>query len=69
MPSPYLATDAEAYAAWLSSARSAIGKAYVGDLAKSVRWVFGDEYLRAKRRFPALSKARGRFMQGEGMWG
>lgn len=69
LPSPFVVADAEAYAAWRRSSRSVVRKEYVGDIAKSVRWVFGDEYLRAKRRFPALSKASRRFMQGDGMWG
>jgi hypothetical protein len=70
LPSPFLASDADAYDTWRRRARKTEARGLVGDGAKSMRLLFPEEYGRAKKRFPGLvEKVRRRYVQASGIWG
>jgi hypothetical protein len=69
-PSPFLTQDARSWDQWRRGAWTAIGKALVGDVAKSVRLALPDEYAKLRRRFPRLAGSlRDRYASGPGVWG
>lgn len=70
LPVPYVAEEADAWASWRRSTWRSKSRAFVGDTAKSVRWVLPEEYERVKKRFPKLArKMSSRYAGGDGAWG
>lgn len=69
LPSPYVATEADAYDAWRRSAWKSVGKELLGDAVKSARLAMPEEYARLKKRFPRVAeKVRGKTVRESGIW-
>jgi hypothetical protein len=69
LPSPFLAEDATAFAAWRKASRRSVTKDLVSDAAKGARLVLPEEYLRFKKRFPNAARvARKRSLARSGLW-
>jgi hypothetical protein len=69
-PSPFVPQESEAYAAWRRAAWRPVGRQWIGDAAKSVRYALPEEYERLKAAAPALAKlVRRRYVEDTGFWG
>ena len=70
LPSPFVASEAAAFAGWRRRAVRTMAKALLDDAAKCVRIVLPEEYERVKERFPGLARRlHTRFHDGHGSWG
>ncbi|KAA1396088.1 hypothetical protein [Aeromicrobium ginsengisoli] len=70
LPSPFVAAEAVAYDEWRRSAWKSVSKSFVGDTAKTARWLLPEEYDRVRKRFPKLAgRMSSKFSGGDGMWG
>jgi len=69
LPSPFVAEDATAYAAWRKASWRSVTKDLLSDAAKSARLALPDEYVRFKKRFPKAARiARQRSLTRSGLW-
>lgn len=69
LPSPFVAEQASAYAAWRKASRRSATKEMLSDAAKSARLVLPDEYQRFKKRFPNAARIAGqRSLSRSGLW-
>ena len=69
LPSPFVADEAAAYAAWRKGSWRSVSKELVSDAAKSARLVLPDEYIKFKKRFPNAARiARKRSLARSGLW-
>lgn len=69
LPSPFVASEAEAYRAWRRKAWRPVARGLMGDAAKGVRVIVPEEYDRVRARFPnAVGKIRSKVSGGVGMW-
>ncbi|MCW2751986.1 MAG: hypothetical protein JWR83_3096 [Aeromicrobium sp.] len=69
VPSPFVASEADAYEAWRRKAWRQMGRGLMTDAAKSVRVILPEEYDRARKRFPkVVEKLRPGFTKGVGAW-
>jgi hypothetical protein len=67
LPSPFVPAEADDYERWRRSARRLAGRLMLSDVAKAARIALPEEYERAKRRLPGLTKSlRGRFIEKSG---
>lgn len=70
LPVPFLAAEADAYNSWRRRTWRSKSRSFVGDTAKTARWVLPEEYDRVKKRFPKLAgKMSSKLAGGDGMWG
>lgn len=70
LPVPFLAEEAAAWKKWRRRTWKSKLRSFVGDSAKSVRWVLPEEYDRTKKRFPKLTgKVSSKYAGGDGAWG
>ncbi len=69
LPSPFLAEEADAFEAWRRRALKTEARELAGDVMKSARLAFPDEYGRLRKRFPQVADAvRGRVFRPGGIW-
>ena len=69
LPSPFIRSEAGAYAAWRKASWRIVTKELLSDGAKTARLVLPEEYVRFKKRFPnAVRAARTRFLSRSGLW-
>jgi hypothetical protein len=69
LPSPFLPADAEAFDSWRRRALKTEAKELAGDVMKSARLAFPDEYGRLRSKFPRVADAvRGKVFRGGGIW-
>ncbi|MFS3126842.1 hypothetical protein ACLM5J_00395 [Nocardioides sp. Bht2] len=69
LPVPFLAQEAEAWAAWRRGAWRTEAKELAGDAVKSIRLVLPEEYGRIKKRLPGVSsKLKAKLVRNQGIW-
>ncbi len=69
LPSPFLPEEAEAFDSWRRRALKTEAKELAGDVMKSARLAFPDEYGRLRSKFPRVADAvRGKVFRGGGIW-
>jgi hypothetical protein len=67
LPSPFVPAEADDYEHWRRGARRLAGRLMLSDVAKAARIALPEEYERAKRRLPGLTKSlRRRFIEKSG---
>lgn len=71
LPSPFVSSQAEAWAAWRRRAWKPVARELLSDAVKSIRLALPEEYARVKDRFPRLiGRARSATVgRSGGIWG
>lgn len=70
LPSPFDASETQAWDAWRRHSWRPVARGLLSESAKCLRIVLPEEYDRFRRRFPALAdRLNDRFSGGTGMWG
>jgi hypothetical protein len=69
LPSPFVPAEADAFDGWRRRALKTEAKELVGDVVKSARLAFPEEYGRLRNRFPRLVGVfRGKAFHADGIW-